>query len=127
MKVSELPSEPGLLIRIAREWRQGLSEEQLYERVRRYWRIQPQRRSRPPVVAYGIADGIIRAVYRIEAWENYDMAIEAKRWDRADSSPHAAGMRMGFVGRSAVDLQHLVGQHLVDCPKSQNPVTYLNC
>lgn len=76
MRLADLPSEPSLLIRIAREWRPGLSDEQLYERVRRYWRIQPQRRQREPVLAYGVADGVIRAVYRIEAWETYDMAVE---------------------------------------------------
>ena len=127
MKLADLPPEPSLLIRIAREWRPGLSEEQLYERVRRYWRIQPQRRQREPVLAYGVADGVIRAVYRIEGWETYDMAKEAKRWDRADRAPHAAGTRIGFVGQREKSLSHLVGEHLIDCPKSQNPITYLNC
>ncbi len=127
MRLSDLPPEPSLLIRITREWHPGLSDEQLYERVRRYWRIQPQRRERPPVLAYGVAEGVIRAVYRIEGWETYDMATEAKRWDRSDRAQHAAGERVGFVGRVPRELQHLVGQPLIDCPKSQNPVTYLNC
>lgn len=127
MRLADLPNEPALLIRIAREWRSGLSEEQLYERVRRYWRIQPLRRHFPPKLAYGVADSIIRAVYRIEGWETYDMAIEAKCSDRSDRSPHAAGHRVGFVGRPAADLLHLIGQPIADCPKSQNPVTYLHC
>lgn len=127
MRLADLPPEPSLLIRIAREWRPNLSDEQLYERVRRYWRIQPQRRQREPVLAYGVADGVIRAVYRIEGWETYDMATEAKRWDRTDRAPHAAGTRVGFVGRPERLLDSFVGQHLIDCPKSQNPITYLNC
>lgn len=127
MRLAHLPSEPSLLIRIAREWRPGLSDEQLYERVRRYWRIQPQRRQREPVLAYGVANGVIRAVYRIEGWETYDMATEAKRWDRSDKAPHAAGIRVGFVGHRERSLDHLIGQHIIDCPKSQNPVTYVNC
>jgi hypothetical protein len=127
MLLADLPREPSLLIRIAREWRPGLSEEQLYERVRRYWRIRPERRDPSPVLAYGIADGIIRAVYRIEGWETYDMAAEAKRWDRLDQSRHPSGERVGFVGRPAENFQHLIGEPLADCPKAQNPVTYSNC
>jgi hypothetical protein len=127
MILADLPKEPALLIRIAREWRPGLTDEQLYERVRRYWRIQPLGRPHPPTLAYGVAEGVIRAVYRIDDWESYDMAAEAKRWDRADRAPHAAGRRVGFVGQPAAELQHLVGQALTDCPKSQNPVMYLNC
>ena len=125
--LADLPARPALIIRIAREWKAGLSEEQLYERVRRYWRIRPERRVVVPEIAYGMADGIIRAVYAIDGWETYDMAVEAKRPDRADRTAHPAGIRTGFAGHRLDSLDHLVGAKLVDCPKAQNPVTYLNC
>ena len=125
--LADLPARPALIIRIAREWKAGLSEEQLYERVRRYWRIRPEHRVVVPEIAYGVADGIIRAVYAIDRWETYDMSVEVKRPDRADRAAHPAGIRAGFVGHRLEALEHLVGSRLLDCPKAQNPVTYLNC
>jgi hypothetical protein len=127
ISLADLPAEPALIIRITREWRTGLSDEQLYERVRRYWKLRPDRKAAPPKIAYGVADGVIRAVYAIDGWETYDMATEAKRRDRADLNPHAAGIRVGFIGRRLAQLDHLEGMRLTDCPKSQNPVGYLNC
>lgn len=127
LALSDLPVVPALLIRISREWRGGLSQEQLYERVRRYWRIRPERRATPPQLAYGVGDGVIRAVFAITGWETYDMAVEAKRSDRLDLSPHGRGERIGFVGEWCDDLAYLVGARLVDPPKGQNPVTYLHC
>ena len=121
---AELPQVPSLLIRISREWHAGLTEEQLYERVRRYWKIQPERREAPPVLAFGLADGVIRAVYRIDSWERFDMAHERKSADRVDQSPHQPGVRVGFVGRPAVEFQNFVGCVLADAPRGQNPVTY---
>lgn len=127
ISLSELPRTPALLIRISKEWRPGLSQDQLYERVRRYWRIRPEHRATPPVLAYGIGDGAIQAVFRILSWETYDMAREAKATDRADQQPHRAGRRVGFIGHWSDEHAHLVGARLIDPPKSQNPVSYLNC
>ena len=78
MQIADLPRQPSLLIRISREWRPGLTDAQLYERVRRYWRINPLQRSIQPKLAYGLAEGVIRAVYGIDDWESYDMA-EARK------------------------------------------------
>ena len=127
MQIADLPRQPSLLIRISREWRPGLTDAQLYERVRRYWRINPLQRSIQPKLAYGLAEGVIRAVYGIDAWETYDMALARKSDDRLDQTPHASGRRIGFVGSPEPGLQHLVGLALLDAPKSQNPVTYLHC
>lgn len=60
MQIADLPRQPSLLIRISREWRPGLTDAQLYERVRRYWRINPLQRSIQPKLAYGLAEGVIR-------------------------------------------------------------------
>ncbi len=127
MQIADLPRQPSLLIRISREWRPGLTDAQLYERVRRYWRINPLQRSIQPKLAYGLAEGVIRAVYGIDDWESYDMAEARKSDDRLDQTPHAAGRRFGFVGSPEAALQHLIGMVLIDAPKSQNPVTYLHC
>lgn len=91
--------------------------------LRRYWRIKPENRKARPVLAYGIAEGVIRAVYRIDAWETYDMAIEAKRWDRAGRSyrrhpPRVANhhrrrpKNLEPCGLRSSRLPSLLGQHL---------------
>lgn len=127
LTIADLPELPAVVIRISREWREGLSEAQLYERVRRYWKIQPEKRLRPPVLAYGVAEGVIQAVYWIDGWETYDMAMEPKAPDRVDQSAHMPGQRLGFVGRPAPEYAHLLGQVLADAPRGQNPVTYVRC
>ena len=127
MRREDLTNEPALLIRIAREWRTGLSEQQLYERTRRYWRMQPLKRVVEPVLAIAIADGAVRGVFRIEGWETYDMAHEVKSADRVDQEPHPPSKRMGFVGKTADEYEHLIGVRLSNPPKAQNPIGYLNC
>lgn len=125
--LSELPAEPSILIRISREWRENLTDNQLYERVRRYWKVQPQSRKPEPRLAYGIAEGTIQAIYWIDRWVDYDMAAVSKVPDRADQAQHRPGMRKGFEGRPANEFAHLVGSPLIDPPAGQNPVTYLYC
>jgi hypothetical protein len=127
MRTEDLTDEPAVLIRIAREWRTGLSDGQLYERTRRYWKMQPLKRRVIPTIAFAVADGAVRAAYRIEAWETYDMAVEAKDADRSDQTPHAAGIRTGFVGRTAGEYDSIIGLRLENPPKAQNPISYLNC
>ena len=115
-----------MLIRISREWRPGLTEEQLYERVRRYWRATPQKRGRPPLLAFGVAEERLVAAYWIEGWETYDMASHRKDPDRLDQEPHPGGKRVGFKGRPATEYARLIGKRLIDHPRGQNPISYLH-
>src|SRR6266446_2246879 len=65
---------PAILIKIAKEWRPGLTPDQLYERTRRYWICSPTRKKTPPQFAFSIAKGLIVQVFKINDWEDYDMS-----------------------------------------------------
>lgn len=69
---------------------------------------------------------MIRAIYRIDTWETYDMSLEQKQSDRSDQTAHRAAIRVGFIGVPADDLAHLVGRKLTDAPNGQNPISYLH-
>jgi|APTNR8051073442_1049403.scaffolds.fasta_scaffold64929_2 hypothetical protein len=127
VRLEGITQEPALVIRIAKEWRPSLSEEQLYERARRYWRIRPERRRSTPALAIVVADEAVQAVYRITGWETYDMVRETKDPDRLDQSPHPPGHRMGWTGYRASEFDSLIGIPITNPPKGQNPVAYLNC
>jgi len=66
-----------VLIRINRQFRDAGTPEALYEATRQWWKMDPHRRR--PDFAFGVYDGIVRGVYRIDidAWEQ--RAID-KRW-----------------------------------------------
>jgi hypothetical protein len=55
-----------LLIRVSREYRHGITSEELYDKTRQWWKVNPHRQ---PDYAFSVFDGIVRAVYRIEEWE----------------------------------------------------------
>ena len=57
-----------LLIKINRLYKPTMSEEEIYEVTRKWWRCNPHRRR--PDVALAVYRGIVRAAYHIEAWEH---------------------------------------------------------
>src|SRR5262249_9042158 len=98
--------EPAILINIAQEYRPDLSSDAVYERTRRYWVCSPERRFPRPQLAFAIADGIIREVYRIQSWECYPAGeIIYPDGDRVNNAPFVPEKtRVGFFG--AVSLTH---------------------
>jgi len=120
-----------ILIKIEREWRPGLSADQLYERTRRYWRCRPMARKPPPTHAMAIARGIIREVYRVDRWVSYSDWPSDRDLSRsaADNEIWSGGARVGFEGTICPHLSTLRGnsvRHLVT-GSAQNPITYVNC
>lgn len=59
---------PAVLLNLNRQFDRALTQEQLYERTRGYWAMNPDKH---PKVQYGmaVAYGVIREVYQIERWE----------------------------------------------------------
>jgi hypothetical protein len=101
---------PVILIRINRQFRPGMSAEELYDSTRGVWRIS-QRRERAKY-AFSVFRGIVREVYRIDAWHpagstvyktgrQEDMHVPG-RWEftgqRAEES-----IRSQYIGKSVRD------------------------
>jgi uncharacterized protein len=129
-------SIPAILIKISREWHDGLTEDQLYERTRRYWRVSPERKRIPPQFALSVAEGEIKEVYQIDWWEDYpDMSkvvIDPTRRQQTRSKRDQEGQpRKGFVGRVTIDdklRRALLGESIRHLPFGRgNPIAYLNC
>jgi len=110
-------SEPTILITINRLYRKGMSSDELYEVTRGNWVIGVRRNKAR--YAFGVYNGVIRAVYTIEKWysaPNRDpLQKNSKRWR--------------FEGSVAYELQHYVGGSTIRYATlgAQNPIRYINC
>jgi hypothetical protein len=112
-----------VLIRINRLFERGMSEADLYEATRRWWRVASYRRQlgapAAPEWAMAVYGGVVRAVYRIE------------RWERAPDNV----ARWGFAGSRDPEMEDLyrfgdVTAYLRNSDKrgaSQTPLRYINC
>lgn len=59
-------SQPSVLIRISRSWHEGITDDELYEVTSGVWWIG-ERRERLEL-AFAVADGVVREVYRVLSW-----------------------------------------------------------
>jgi uncharacterized protein len=124
-----LTIDPGhrvALIRVAREFKRGITDEALYEATRRWWVLGEIRRRRggpgAPEWAMAVYRGVVRAVYRIEGWE---AAPEAS----IIQDPRRRG-RWGFWGARDRDMEarYLLGDVTAYLPLAgQNPIRFVNC
>jgi hypothetical protein len=125
------PNHRVVLIRINRLFERGMSDYELYEATRKWWRVGQLRRQLgttwAPEWAMTVFNGVVRAVYRIEAWEQptaEDIAVDPTR-----------ATRWGFHGTRDLDLEMIylhrdVSSYLraTDTGQaSQNPMRYVNC
>ncbi|HSK89885.1 MAG TPA: hypothetical protein VK875_01100 [Euzebyales bacterium] len=102
--------DPVVLIRVPRACRRG-TDHQFYEMTRGWWRAGARRERAQ--WAFAVDDGVVRAVYRIEAWE-----------------PARAGNRWGFRGHRDAEMERrylnadVSGYLLSD---ANSPLQYINC
>lgn len=128
------PSHRVVLIRINRLFERGMSDDELYEATRQWWRISHLRRQRgsggnrwSPEWAMAVYGGVVRAVYRIETWEQPNQADldvdpnRAKRWAFRGTRDHA--MEEKYLHRDVWSYLRKTDTG----PASQNPVRYVNC
>lgn len=117
---------PAVLLNLNRQFDRALTKEQLYERTRGFWVMNPDKH---PNVRYAIAVayGVIREVYQIERWERLPVGkIVESELRRIDTSDRKATVRYAFVGSVATDVrERFVYKSLPD--RSQNPVRWVNC
>jgi hypothetical protein len=115
--------EPAILIRIRQLWEPGMSDEDLYDATRAYWKVG--RRREGAELGIAVADSIVRAVYSIDSWHR---AGTSGRTSRIHSA--APADRWEFIGRLAESLQSkYVGHSVAHYFRhgNQNPILYVNC
>ncbi len=119
-------TDPALLIRINRLYRHGMSGEELYDATRGRWKLGKRRESARYAMA--VFHGVVREVYKIDAWHpagesikgspfHPDVDIPTGRWEFSGSVAPAA-LRSKYFGRSVTRY----------FPRGmQSPVVYVNC
>ncbi|BBK33453.1 hypothetical protein EDC65_3288 [Stella humosa] len=126
---------PAILIKIEQQWHAGLTDDQLYERTRRYWACRPERRPVPPTHALAVARGVIREAYEIAYWEEYadtrQEVLDPSRVVVADRAAPVITARRGFIGKPVTNevLRGALVGHSVRHVRfgSGNPIAYVGC
>lgn len=103
-----------------------MTAEQLYERTRGFWVMNPDKHLNVKY-AMAVAYGVIREVYRIERWEKSPVGeIVESDLRRVDANEGRSALRCAFVGSVATDIrERFIGKSVPD--RSQNPVRWVNC
>lgn len=111
-------TEPVVLLKIPKLWTPAMSQAELFEATRGWWKVGP--RALGARYALAVNRGVTRAAYRIEYWR------ERVPTDR-DYSEADNGNRLGFWGMEAPELSHLLNRSIRHLPQpAGNPVVYLN-
>ena len=120
------PEHRVILIRVAREYRPGMSADELYEKTRKWWHVSKRwtdlTSPEAPEYAFSVAGGVVRAVFKITAWEDAPEADIAEDESRR-------GRRI-FTGHRdpAMNRQYRWGDVTAYLPQgAQNPISYANC
>ena len=119
------PAHRIVIFQITNSYRPAMTEADIYEITRKWWQVSASRvnLSNPhaPVWAMGVCRGIVRGVYRIEAWEQpspEEIAI----------NPNNKG-RWGFRGKPDPEMEarYLYGDVSHHLKKAQAVVRYFGC
>lgn len=92
-------SDPALLIRINRQFRYGMSAEELYESTRGIW-VVGERRNRAKF-AMAVYAGVVREVYEIKSWHRAGSTTYVTRVQAELAKQQSK--RWEFVGRVALE------------------------
>lgn len=115
--------EPGIVIRINRLYRPGMTQTELYDAARGVWVVGPQREKAK--YAFAIFAGVIREVYEIAKW----LPAGATLSTRDPHGDRVAG-RWEFVGRVAPERirKRYVDRYIGHTFRqgNQNPISYVN-
>lgn len=139
-QVEEARPNPNFYVYVVENVRQGdpdrfrlkvsMGDAELYDVTGRWWKVGDRARelgsARAPEWAMAVSHGVVRAVYRIEGWEQPSQAD-------IDGDPKRAG-RWGFRGipdpaMEALYLHCDVSSYVksLDGVPSQNPIRYVGC
>lgn len=122
-------TEPALLFRTQKLFKQGMSAKELYEITRGVWRIKLDRAEKAEY-AFCIADGIVREIYKILKWQPAGTAYyETRAMQDANTKGKWVG-RSEFIGEVAPDkiLNKYIGKSVAYYFKRGNasPFIYVN-
>jgi uncharacterized protein len=112
--------EKALLITINRLYRSDMTADELYEATRGRWVLGPRRDD--VELALAVYQGIVREVYRVQAWHP---AGTLEYRTRSDIRSHDASSRWEFEGEVAVDVRNAYVGFSVG-KGGQNPIRYVN-
>ena len=121
-------SEPSLLIRINKAYHGNISEEDLYDYTRAFWKLKIEN-ARKAEIALSVYEGVIQEVYEIQNWFEYDETKPNFRINDEEDLSSRKG-RIYFEGRIAS--HYLRDKYRYKSVKhyfkkgSSNPVMYLN-
>lgn len=109
--------EPSILIIINQNYYPGISQNELYEITRNSWVIGKKREKAH--YAFAVYKGVVRQVYRIQAWHPVVHTSES----------HRIKERWEFEGSIAENLSQYLGGSVEKyiSKGSQNPIRYVNC
>ncbi len=115
-----------VLIVINKQYREGLTREQLYDATRAAWVVNPSRH--PAQFALSVFRGVVREVYEIERWLPGGSTM---RTTEDSGRPRRERGRWEFVGRLAEERirRRYLGRSVADYfkPGAANPIQYVNC
>lgn len=57
-----------MIIKINKLYQEGMNDQEVYEKVRKSWRVRPENANKYEVVL-AVASGIVRGVYLIDKWQ----------------------------------------------------------
>lgn len=60
--------KPTMIIKINKLYQEGMNDQEVYEKVRKSWRVRPENANKYEVVL-AVASGIVRGVYLIDKWQ----------------------------------------------------------
>lgn len=109
---------PIMIVKIKWDYHEGMSEDEIYK-VRGEWRINRERAEKYKVAVY-VADGIVRAVFAIDKWEESGGSSDMPRWSfaRGDSRKIPEAMRKWAEMKRSVKNYFPRG--------ASNPIRYLD-
>ncbi len=117
-------TEPALLIRISRAYREDMTPLELYDYTRGCWKINLDRASKVEY-AFSVSNGIIKEVYKVAGWFDAETTMNIRDGDATGSG------RYEFVGNIAEQevrdkYRSKSVKHLL-LKGNASPVMYLNC
>lgn len=124
------PSHRVVLFNLRNSFKPGMSDVNLYEATRKWWRIGLRRldlgKQGAPEWAMAVAGGIVRAVYAIDAWEppaDSDLAGHSERVGRwAFRGTRDRDLERLYLDRDILRyLRSDSGHHI------QTPFRYIHC